>query len=38
MTGIIPGFSTGMKPAINGMEMKGTNAKISTAHNGGQAA
>jgi hypothetical protein len=27
-----------MKPAVSSVEMKGTNAKISTAHNGGQAA
>jgi hypothetical protein len=33
-----PGFLEGMKTAISGMEMKGINAKISTAHNGGQAA
>jgi hypothetical protein len=40
MTGIIPAFWTGMKTAVSGTEMKGTgtNAPISAAHNGGQAA
>jgi hypothetical protein len=38
MAGIIPASSKGMKPALSGMEMKGTNAKISTAQNGGPAA
>jgi hypothetical protein len=38
MTGIIPACSTGMETAVRSVEMKRTNAPISAARNGGQAA
>jgi hypothetical protein len=38
MAGIIPAFWTGMETAVRSVEMKTTNAPISAARRGGQAA